>query len=184
MNRESDSFLKKKILDDFVNGFTGVELSKTSKKTKIPIKEIVVKESDPLEATAYMIVRRDLLKLLALISEDVKIPTNIKSKNLQDFLFTLLENATQDQRDNLHDDQKNKRGIWIDLGYGTLPQLKEGKPSSQELQLVISGVIDGKHPTNESVGDFCFTTARTSNKVEPTDPPLTGSVHTISDGEN
>jgi hypothetical protein len=176
-NSETHIAKKKKLLKSFRENFTNVELSKTVKVGASTTKKVVVTAKDPIHTTARGIFRSDLVRLLSLVSEDVKMNISGQETTLQAFLNKQLDAAVLDRNHPLND---NKRSIWIDFAYGeSAPIATQGQitPFGNELQLIITAVKDGKHPADDQLGIASFTTASMSEGGGPTDPPFSGPVH-------
>jgi hypothetical protein len=174
---------KKELLKAFKDKFTDTELSKTKTvgTTTTIVQKQVVTAKDPIHTTARGIFRSDLVRYLALLSDDVKLTINGQKTTLQAFLNKQLDAAVLDGNHPLRD---NKRSIWIDFAYGKSAPIaiqSQGQsvaiPGSDELQLIITAVIDGKHPADDQLGLACFTTASMSTGGGPIDPPFSGPVH-------
>lgn len=176
-NSEAHIAKKKKLLKSFREKFTNVELSKSIKIGNTKTKKVVVAAQDPIHTTARGIFRSDLVRYLAILSDDVKMTVNGQETNLQSLLNKLLDAAVLDRNHPLND---NKRSIWIDFAYGgsaPIAAQEQVNPFGDELQLIITAVKDGKHPADDQLGLACFTTASMSEGGGPTDPPFSGPVH-------
>ena len=176
----SDEHISKKkgLLSSFKDKFVDCELSKTIKVGAVSTQKVVVSSKDPIHFTSHGVFRNDLIRYVAALSDDVKMSVNGQDTTLQNFLNQLLETAVLNKNHPLND---NSRSIWIDFGYGiSAPIAVQGEstmPGSNELQLIITAVKNGKHPADNELGVACFTTASMSSGGGPTDPPFSGPIH-------
>ena len=167
INNTSDNKAKKeKLLSNFKKLFF--------KKTKV-----ATPKEDPFDRLGYGIDRSDLVRMVALLSDDVILNIDGQKTTLQKFLQNLL---IEGQSNKIND---FKRRIWIEFGYGASipivnnvnPDAQVIIPSSNELQLVITAVTNGLTPAPSDIGVGCFTTASMSGGGRPIEPPFSVPIH-------
>jgi hypothetical protein len=168
---------KTELLKAFRDNIADGELEKTVKVNGQVTKKITVFAKDPIHYTAYQIFRSDLMKYVAELSDDIIVPAVPPNTNLKTLLNKILTRGILQLNDPINDD---KRSIWIDFAYGVSAPKKVGErsfPGSLELQLIITGVKDGEHPNDDSIGVICNTTASMNRVGAPIEPPFSGPVH-------
>lgn len=168
--------VKKKLLDTFQGNFTDAPLFKGSGG-----QSNIVKASDPIHVNGFGVSRGDILQLVAPLCDGIIIKTPPGGVSLKKILQDLMESASVDERNPLHV-KKDKKKIWIDLGYGISNPRKVGEQlqrSRNGLQLIFTAVDDNTIPKNDQIGVLCYTTASITKGEPPIDPPFSSPVKPI-----
>lgn len=160
--------IKKELTSNFVKNFTNVELSITENNR---FKKNVVPSSDVLKIAGYFITRRDLVTLLAELSDDLPISDTLSLKKA---LGGMLENPNHA----INKKSKKKVGLGVEFGYGFSRPRAEGSlliASTMEMQIVVSSVTDFIEDENNGSVKSIYTTAKIVRGAGPINPPHGGT---------
>ena len=178
LTNSNDVKIKRELASNFVNNFTNVELSVTENNR---IKRNVVPSTDLLNIAGYFVTRRDIIAILAELSEDLPINETL---NLKKVLSEMLANPNHA----VNKQSAKKMGLGIELGYGSSRQRTEGGriiPSTKEVQLVVSSITDFVENKSNGIVKSSYTTAKIRSGAEAITPPTGGTKYpnTLSDTE-
>ena len=168
---------KSNMIAEFRDSFVDVKINSTKIINGIPKKTIISAENKNLiHRYSHAISRKDLILLLAQMSDDIK--------PLQTFLIDLLNQAVLDPfKQNPINKNDDMNRIWIDFAMGETPQQQDPitgirVPIRHEIQLLITAVNNGKHPDDNDAGIVCMSTGKLDfGSVHEIEPPFSVPVH-------
>ena len=169
---------KSNMIAEFRDSFVDANINSNKIINGVPKKTTIsAKQGNLIHRYSHAISRKDLILLLAEMSDDVK--------PLQTFLIDLLHQAVLDPlKQNPINKNDSMNRIWIDFAMGETPVQKDPitgirVPIRHEVQLLITAVNNGKHPEDNDAGVVCMSTGILDlvEVVKPIEPPFTVPVH-------
>ena len=168
--------IKKELTSNFVNNFTKVELSITENNR---VKKNVVPSTDVLNIAGYFITLRDVITLLADLSDGLPLTDSLSLKSA---LKGMLANPNHP----INKPSREKAGLGIEFGYGFSRPRTEGSvliASTKELQLMVSSVTNFVENKNNGLVKSIYTTAKIATVLGEITPPTGGTKYPNTSSE-